>query len=180
MPPVELINLRLTAIGETEKPSLLPETYAGADPAAALKGTRSVYLPSAKAFGEVPVYDGFALKFGHEIVGPCVIEQVNTTTFVSPEFDVVVDSLGTYTIYLRERADGGAGPGAGCCHRRRVRSWFGGWGGGVMAATDATRAPASAETRRGLPIDRILVSILQKRLKSITEEMSIAMVRTTR
>ena len=31
-----------------------------------------------------------------------------------------------------------------------------------------------------IPIDRILVSILQKRLKSITEEMSIAMVRTTR
>ncbi len=31
-----------------------------------------------------------------------------------------------------------------------------------------------------VPIDRILVSILEKRLKSITEEMSIAMVRTTR
>ncbi len=31
-----------------------------------------------------------------------------------------------------------------------------------------------------IPIDRILVSILQKRLKSITEEMSIAMARTTR
>ena len=30
-----------------------------------------------------------------------------------------------------------------------------------------------------VPIDRILVSILQKRLKSITEEMCIAMVRTT-
>jgi hypothetical protein len=28
---------------------------------------------------------------------------VNTTTFVTPEFDVVVDALGTYTIYLRER-----------------------------------------------------------------------------
>ncbi|NLT36097.1 MAG: hydantoinase B/oxoprolinase family protein, partial [Gaiellales bacterium] len=33
---------------------------------------------------------------------------------------------------------------------------------------------------KSIPIDRILVSILQKRLKSITEEMSIAMVRTTR
>ena len=33
---------------------------------------------------------------------------------------------------------------------------------------------------RDIPIDRILVSILQKRLKSITEEMSIAMARTTR
>jgi N-methylhydantoinase B len=41
-------------------------------------------------------------------------------------------------------------------------------------ATEAT------VTRNGIAIDRILVSILQKRLKSITEEMSIAMVRTTR
>ncbi len=33
---------------------------------------------------------------------------------------------------------------------------------------------------KSIPIDRVLVSILQKRLKSITEEMNIAMVRTTR
>ena len=36
------------------------------------------------------------------------------------------------------------------------------------------------QTNPHTPIDRILVSILQKRLKSITEEMSIAMTRTTR
>ena len=36
------------------------------------------------------------------------------------------------------------------------------------------------QVNKDLPIDRILVSILQKRLKSITEEMSIAMTRTTR
>lgn len=35
-------------------------------------------------------------------------------------------------------------------------------------------------TRNGVPIDRVLVSILERRLKSITEEMSIAMTRTTR
>jgi N-methylhydantoinase A len=103
--PVELINMRLTAMGDTEKPSLLPETYAGSDPSAAFKHLRSVYLPVQKAFADVPVYDGFGLKFGNRIPGPCVIEQVNTTTFVTPEFDVVVDSLGTYTIYLRERED---------------------------------------------------------------------------
>lgn len=33
---------------------------------------------------------------------------------------------------------------------------------------------------REIPIDKVLVSILQRRLKSITEEMSIAMTRTTR
>jgi N-methylhydantoinase A len=103
--PVELINLRLTAVGDTEKPNLVPEEYAGEDPEAAFKRTRSVYLPQQKEFAEVSVYDGFALKYGNRLQGPCVIEQVNTTTFVSPEFDVVVDRLGTYTIYLREREE---------------------------------------------------------------------------
>ena len=101
--PVELINMRLTAIGDTEKPNLVPEEYAGADPAAAFKRMRRVYLPAEKTLAEVPVYDGFGLKFGNRLSGPCIIEQVNTTTFVTPEFDVVVDGLGTYTIYLRER-----------------------------------------------------------------------------
>ena len=100
--PVELINMRLTAVGETEKPKLLSQPYAGPDPASAYKRNRSVYVPSAKAFTDVPVYDGFALTFGMRLNGPCVIEQVNTTTFVTPEFSVVVDKLGTYTIYVKE------------------------------------------------------------------------------
>ncbi|GAB4264108.1 MAG: hydantoinase/oxoprolinase family protein [Deferrisomatales bacterium] len=100
--PVELINIRLTAVGHTEKPSLAPEPYAGPDPGAALKGRRPAYLPGEKRFAEVEVYDGMALRHGHRITGPAIIEQVNTTTFVTPEFDVVVDPLGTYTLYRKE------------------------------------------------------------------------------
>ncbi len=103
--PVELINMRLMAVGDTVKPSLAPEAYAGPDPEAALKGRRRVYLPNEKTFAEVDVFDGMKLHFGHRIEGPAVIEQVNTTTFVTPEFSVVVDRLGTYTIYDRERED---------------------------------------------------------------------------
>ena len=100
--PVELLNLRLTATGETDKPSLSPQEFAGEDPAAARKGTRSVYLPNERIFADVAVYDGMELNFGNRLSGPVIIEQVNTTTFVSPEFDVVVDRLGTYTLYLKE------------------------------------------------------------------------------
>ena len=103
--PVELINMRLTAIGTTEKPNLLPQGYSGPDPASAYKGSRSAYLPKEKKFAEVPVYDGFGLTYGKRLSGPCIIEQVNTTTFVTPEFDVVVDKLGTYTLYLEENEE---------------------------------------------------------------------------
>ena len=101
--PVELINLRLTAVGRTEKPSLTPEPRAGADPGPAFKRRRRVYIPGQKRFQEVDVFDGMKLRFGNRIQGPAVIEQVNTTTFVSPEFRVVVDQFGTYTLYVPER-----------------------------------------------------------------------------
>jgi N-methylhydantoinase A len=71
---------------------------------ACIKGSRSVYLPGEQRFREVPVYDGERLCFGHQGVGPAIIEQVTTTTFVSPEYDFVVDRAGTYCLYVREIA----------------------------------------------------------------------------
>lgn len=103
--PVELINMRLTAVGRTEKPSLSPEEDAGSDPSAAFKAGREVYLPGERRFHHVDVFDGMNLRYGNRIQGPAVIEQVNTTTFVTPEFDAVVDRYGTYTVYVRERED---------------------------------------------------------------------------
>lgn len=100
--PVELMNLRLTATGFTDKPSLSPQEFAGKDPSPALKGTRSVYLPNERKYADVKVYDGMELRYGNQLQGPAIIEQVNTSTFVSPEFDVIVDQLGTYTLYVKE------------------------------------------------------------------------------
>ncbi|MBI5442770.1 MAG: hydantoinase/oxoprolinase family protein [Deltaproteobacteria bacterium] len=101
--PVELINMRLTAVGDTEKPSLTPEECAGEDPTPAFKRKRRAYVPSQKRFTDVDVFDGMELRFGNRIEGPAIIEQVNTTTFVSPEFKVIVDKFGTYTLYVPER-----------------------------------------------------------------------------
>ncbi len=101
--PVELLNLRLSAVGRTDKPSLVPEPRSGPDPSAAFKGRRRAYLPREKRFAEVAVYDGMKLAHGNRLAGPVIIEQVNTTTFVTPEFCVAVDCFGTYTLYLKER-----------------------------------------------------------------------------
>lgn len=101
--PVELINMRLTCIGKTEKPRFIEEEYDGEDPSGAIKNRRKVYLPNKKEFEEAPVYDGFKLKFGNKVEGPAIIEQVNTTTFVTPEYDVICDKYGSYTMYLKSR-----------------------------------------------------------------------------
>jgi N-methylhydantoinase A len=101
--PVELMNMRLTAAGVTEKPNLTSEALAGGDPSPAFKGKRRVYVPGEKRFQNADVFDGMKLKFGNRIEGPAILEQVNTTTFVTPEFKVIVDRFGTYTLYVPEK-----------------------------------------------------------------------------
>jgi len=101
--PIEVINLRLTCTGRTDKPRFRKVKYAGSDPSFAFKKKRKVYLPSKKRFQPVPVFDGDRLKYGNKIEGPAIIEQVNTTTFVSPEFSVLCDAYGSFTMYLKSR-----------------------------------------------------------------------------
>jgi N-methylhydantoinase A len=107
--PVELINMRLVTVGVTKKPKFSPMEWAGEDPAKARKGRRKAWLPREKRFAEVDVFDGFGLRFGNRIAGPAIIEQVNTTTFVTPEYKVLVDRFGNYTLYLPDREDEACG-----------------------------------------------------------------------
>jgi len=103
--PIELINLRLSSIGKTAKPKFREEEYDQENPAKALKKKRKVYLPQRKTFDEVPVYDGHKLSYGNKIQGPAIIEQINTTTFVTPEFNVLCDKFGSYTMFLKEKEE---------------------------------------------------------------------------
>jgi N-methylhydantoinase A len=100
---IEVINLRLKCIGKTDKVKFLRMKYAGPDSSKAFKKKRKVYLPTKKKFQMIPVFDGNILRFGNKIDGPAIIEQVNTTTFVSPEFSVVCDAYGSFTVYLKSR-----------------------------------------------------------------------------
>ncbi len=99
--PLELINMRLVCIGTTEKPEFQEQKLATEDPAQAYKSDRKVYLPNQGEFRQVPVFDGLALQFGNRIEGPAIVEQVNTTTFVAPEFNVLTDRFGSFTMYLK-------------------------------------------------------------------------------
>jgi N-methylhydantoinase A len=102
---IELINMRLVCIGKTEKPEFMVDDYAGEDPSPAFKKKRRVFLPRQGKFTNVDVFDGFKLHYGNRIEGAAVIEQVNTTTFVTPEYGILVDKYGSYTMYLKERED---------------------------------------------------------------------------
>ncbi len=103
--PVEIINLRLQAIGATGKLALGREAAGPADASAALKGRRSMYVPERDAFAEVAVYDGHAMRCGHRIAGPALIEQRTTAIFVSDGFDALVDTVGSFVLYAKGRDD---------------------------------------------------------------------------
>jgi len=99
--PVELINLRIVCIGQTLKPKFQAEVLKSSDPSKAFKKTRKAWLPLQKRFEEINVFDGDKLNFGNKVVGPAIIEQVNTTTFVTPEYNLLVDKYGSYTMYIK-------------------------------------------------------------------------------
>ncbi len=98
---VEFINLRLTAIG------LVPEVKLGsaqAGPATngddAVKGQRQVYF-FAHGFVETPILDRIKLSPGATFSGPCLIEEVASTTVVPPEATARVDEYGSMIIEWR-------------------------------------------------------------------------------
>ncbi|KON81274.1 hydantoinase/oxoprolinase family protein [Azoarcus sp. PA01] len=103
--PVEVINVRVQAIGVTDKPVAREEAWAGDDAAHALKGRRAVYIPETKTFRDVPVYDGHQMRHGNRIIGPAMIEQETTAIFVSASYDCVVDALGSFALFRKGRED---------------------------------------------------------------------------
>lgn len=104
---MELINVRLRAIGSTEKPDFLSQTHQKLALSKALKEEREVFVPEAGEFRSVPVYDGEAGLNGNVIEGPAVIERVNSSILVSQKYDCLVDEYGAFIVYDKEKFPGG-------------------------------------------------------------------------
>ena len=103
--PVEIINVRIQAVGVTEKPAFVKDEFAGSDPTSAIKSEREIVLPETAEQIRVPVYDGHATRFGHQIAGPAIIEQENTSILITASYDCVCDAYGSFVVYLKGRQD---------------------------------------------------------------------------
>ena len=103
--PIELINVRMQAIGLTDKRGHTEEPYDRPDAGRAAKSRRRVYIPETNAFQTVPIYDGHRLRHGNQIAGPALIETVTTAVFVSASYDCVVDRYGSFVLYRKGRQD---------------------------------------------------------------------------
>jgi N-methylhydantoinase A len=54
---------------------------------------RQVFFGADTGFVDCPVYDRTLMHEGHVVRGPAIVEQMDTTTAVPPDFIVQVDDL---------------------------------------------------------------------------------------
>jgi N-methylhydantoinase A len=92
---VEIVNLRVTAIGKTPEIKLKKLEKGSRDPGQAFKEERDVYF---KGFVNVPVYSRELLLAGNILQGPCVVEEKFSTTIIHEGAKGVVDDYGNIVI----------------------------------------------------------------------------------
>lgn len=92
--PAELVALRVTAIGKLPRPRLREPEPGGPDPAAARTGARPVYFAAAGGMLECPIYDRYALRRGNRVVGPAVVEEMDSSTVIPPGYVAEVAAAG--------------------------------------------------------------------------------------
>jgi N-methylhydantoinase A len=87
---VELVNLRVTAIGRLPRRARPAAAPGGGDASAARAGQREVYVGRAGR-AATPCYARAKLTAGMTFAGPALIDQEDSTTLVAPGFRARVD-----------------------------------------------------------------------------------------
>ncbi|MFC1860979.1 hydantoinase/oxoprolinase family protein [Chloroflexota bacterium] len=99
---LELLCLRLVAEGLTEGLRLSELPYMCEGSSFAIKAERKIYHNKQSLM--VPVYDGNLVGHGHNIKGPAVIEQPNTTILLTADYDLACDKYGNYLIHSKGKS----------------------------------------------------------------------------
>ena len=102
---VEIVNLRLVAVGLLDKPEIKSEEKSSPDPARAYKEQRPVYMDGR--FRDVPIYERGRMRCGMEIPSPAIIEQTDSTTVIFSGYHTVVDRYRNLIITRRETTNAG-------------------------------------------------------------------------
>ena len=90
---IEYVTFRIAARLPVSRPELRGErrTSRGGGPVAAAR--RPVFFEAAGGFVDCPVYGREGLEEGDRLEGPAIIEQMDTTTVLPPDFRLDVDDL---------------------------------------------------------------------------------------
>jgi N-methylhydantoinase A len=90
--PTEVVTLRVAAVGRMPRPRLRPlPTMPNKAPDAR---SRPVYFAETNGFVACSVYDRYALPAGMKLVGPAIVEELDSTCVVHPGYSATVDDVG--------------------------------------------------------------------------------------
>lgn len=97
---VEIYGLRVVGLGLVDKPEF-PKLERGGDLAAARSGERPVYFGEAGGFLASAIYDRAGLPAGAAFDGPAIVEQMDSTVVVPPDWRAEVDEYGNIVLRLK-------------------------------------------------------------------------------
>ena len=89
--PVEAVNYRVRSTVRVPKFSMKRYDQASGPADAAKMGEREVYFDRQSGMTATPVFDRALLSPGHEVAGPAIVEQLDSTTVIYPGQRAVVD-----------------------------------------------------------------------------------------
>ncbi|MCC6617337.1 MAG: hydantoinase/oxoprolinase family protein [Anaerolineae bacterium] len=98
--PIEIVTLRLRAVGLLPRPDLPMIERGSGSVDAARKGTRDVYVREQRARVTYTVYDRMKLGAGDSIHGPAIIEEPSSTTMVHANDVLTVGDYGELAIQV--------------------------------------------------------------------------------
>jgi len=94
--PTEIVNLRLAAIGRI--PPWTQRTIAASARATEPKAIRDVYFAEAGGFTPTRIYDRATFTQATRLVGPCIVEEMDSTTVIHPGHRADPDRWGNLVI----------------------------------------------------------------------------------
>lgn len=94
---MQIVNFGLSAIGDIVYPVITEDAFDGPDASSAAIGKRQVYEGEG-SFADYVLYDREKLHNGNVILGPAIVEQMDSTTLILPGQKATVDRYLNMTI----------------------------------------------------------------------------------
>ena len=96
---LEMVTFRCRASAKSIKPQLVAtSSMSEVIDEQAQTSSREIYWAEHKAKSLTPIFNGYLLKPGNKLDGPCVVETTTTSMVVHPGQSIEVDALGNFSI----------------------------------------------------------------------------------
>jgi N-methylhydantoinase A len=103
--PIEVLNVRLTALGAVPRHGGGAEGDMPLSGGASLVGHREIWSPELRRMVRAEVHTAMRLGPGDQVQGPAVVEMDTTTLVVLDEFELLVDLTGSFVLCRKDRAE---------------------------------------------------------------------------